>query len=589
MVVALLAILAAIGLAGFAAGGQSDLPPLTIPDDSDSGNPDESVPLPELPAPPPDQPSAEPPPAAPSNADPVFTPLFEDISGRAESGGAGADQPSGFWRGPTGESATGGSRLGNPDSLQATSAEVSPDGVVHASGGTLHVTSLVEGTELLLTADEIEYDTHTGVAELWGNVDITVSTAALRLQCTHIYYDPLMQHMEAEGIRLQLPITDVLGTAPEAAEPVAQLTDHFYFPRPEAVFIDAARARLDFDPYKQQFVLSEVKLCHNPDPDPDLYITAREARYGTDNILSLSGLSLYISGRRIAGWPSYTRHIPPQPGIGGLQLPHITINRDVGFAIKQGYNAELGALKAHGLIDYSTRFGGRAFGYLYTEPAAGAQLGISAGGRSETNPDRINIDRRDDYDLQYRQDFHLDNNWIDQLRLTAEYGRSVVHNEAAPELGIEEQIVRDTRFKATGAMKFPLARLSDNLYLTSAALGFLTDYTDASERYEGLGGEAGVIWRHQGYDNFVLYRSYQVLGNPVFLFDKVREQEINFGGRVKLQPGWRHVVQGIYDLDRDRFDTLQVGALKEFKTYELGMYWDFARDNAGLEFGLLVN
>lgn len=178
---------------------------------------------------------------------------------------------------------------------------------------------------------------------------------------------------------------------------------------------------------------------------------------------------------------------------------------------------------------------------------------------------------------------------MDQLRLAAEYGRSVVHNQAAHDLGIPEQRVRDTRFKTSGSLGFPLAHLSGNLYLSSAALGFYTDYSDAHERYVGFGGEAGVIWRSNGYDNFVMYRSYDVMGEPVFLFDKVREEEIDFGGRVQLQPGWRHVLQGIYDLDRDQFDTLQIGALKQFKTYEIGMYWDFARDNAGLEFGLLVD
>jgi len=585
LLLALLALLPVLGVgqpAAQALAAQDELPPLSIPGDD--------TPPPDLPAPAADEPPG---PAEPVQVNPgvEFPPLFVDISGRAgqDEGGAelltdDASQPL-TGSGP----ADSGSRLANPDSLEASSADVSPDGVVHARGGTLHITSLVEGSELLLTADEIEYDTSTGIAEMWGEVVLNVTGAPLKLQCTHLYYDPLMQRMEAEGIRLELPLSDVLGTAPEVAEPHAALGDHFYMPTPKALYMNAAQARVDFDPYKQQFVLSRVRFCHNPDPEPDLYVTAREARFGADDQLHLFGLGLYISGHKVAGWPHLSRRIPPQPGFYGFQLPHITINHDVGFAVKQGVNVELGVVKAHGLFDYSTNFGNRAFGYIYTEPMPGAELGIAAGERSETNADRINIDRRDDYNLQYRQDFKLDNSLVDQLRVMAEYGRSVVHNEAAPDLQITEQRVRDTRFKTNGSLSFPLVRLSGNLYLTSAALGFYTDYSDAHERYVGLGGEAGVVWRRDGYDNFVMYRSYDVMGEPVFLFDKVREDEIDFGGRVKLQPGWRHVLQGIYDLDRDRFDTLQVGALKRLKTYEIGMYWDFARNNAGLEFGLLVD
>jgi hypothetical protein len=45
----------------------------------------------------------------------------------------------------------------------------------------------------------------------------------------------------------------------------------------------------------------------------------------------------------------------------------------------------------------------------------------------------------------------------------------------------------------------------------------------------------------------------------------------------------------LYDIDDDEFDLLQVGALKRQRTFEVGLYWDFARENAGIEFGLLLD
>lgn len=556
------------------------LPPLKIPpSESDQPLPpwtelqDTEPPAAEA-APPPEEPQTEVAPpedeasASPASSD--FPALYEDVSGRF---GAADD-----------------SRLANPDSLEAASAEMTPDGIVQAMGGTLHVTSLVEGEELLLSADYLEYNTQTGEAALSGNVILTAVSSGLSLKCTQLSYDPLMQRMEAEGLDLGVPLEALLGPQWELERPLEpQLSDHFYAPLPSAVYFRAQSAQLDFDPRQQQFVLSGLRLTHHPNPEPDLYVTVREARFGLDKQLRLKGLGLHVSGYKVLGWPQLSRRIPPEPGFYGFELPHITVNRDVGFAWKQGLNLDFGVARAHTLLDYSTEAGIKSFHYLYVEPAAGMELGVAAGERGETNIDRLNLARRDDYLALFKQDLKFDGGWVERLRLDAEYGKTAVHNEAVPQLDLPERQLKDTRFKADAVLRFPAVQLGPDLYLTSAALGRYVDYADADKHYQALGGEAGLIWRRNGYDNFVLYRAYELDGEAVFLFDQVREQEVDFGGSIRLDHGWRHVLQGVFDVKREDFDTLQVGALKAFKTYELGFYWDFARDNAGLEFGLLVD
>jgi hypothetical protein len=115
------------------------------------------------------------------------------------------------------------------------------------------------------------------------------------------------------------------------------------------------------------------------------------------------------------------------------------------------------------------------------------------------------------------------------------------------------------------------------------------NYEDANEEYRVAGGRAALVWRQKGFDHIVEYRLNNVQGRAVFPFDTVRERELDFLTSVRLFSSWRHVIRGVYDFDADEFTTLQIGAMKRQKSFEVGMYWDLARDNAGLEFGLLTD
>ena len=76
---------------------------------------------------------------------------------------------------------------------------------------------------------------------------------------------------------------------------------------------------------------------------------------------------------------------------------------------------------------------------------------------------------------------------------------------------------------------------------------------------------------------------------PLMGFDAVRRQELDFATQFHLHRRWRHVFHGTYDIDREEFDKFEVGALRRQHSYEIGMYWDFVRESAGLEFGLVID
>ena len=477
-----------------------------------------------------------------------------------------------------------------PDNLEAADATVSPEGIVEAYGGILHITSLVEGQEFTARADYMSYDTTTGQASLSGNVTLALVDSELKLECDSLRYDPLISLMQVGGLRAALPLGELMAeTKQRDAEPRAELGNHFYVSTPEQVYLSAQQARLDFDPMHREFVLRNIRFSHSSLADPDLYVTAREARFSEDQRLKLKGLALYISGQRILAWPSYSRRYPPEPSWFSLNLPHFSLGSKQGVSWKQGADFDFGVPKARVLLDYSPAYGLKTYGHATIEPLPGTQLGIALGSRSEVDIDRASIDRHDLYNFIFRQRTVFGDGPVRDLQLDVEYGKVVAKTEAVPQQDLPARRIEDKRLKATGVLNFPLVTLGRDLYLTSAANATYARYEGAGEEYKAVGGQAGLIWRHGGFDHFLLYKSQDVDGVAIFPFDKVRAKELDFGTAISLDPRWRSVVQGVYDFDEDSFNLLQVGALRKMKTYELGLYWDFAREDAGIELGLLMN
>ena len=66
----------------------------------------------------------------------------------------------------------------------------------------------------------------------------------------------------------------------------------------------------------------------------------------------------------------------------------------------------------------------------------------------------------------------------------------------------------------------------------------------------------------------------------------MRREQLDFATSVQTLPSWRNVLRGSYDPLEEEFDRLQLGTFKQQKSYEMGVYWDFARESAEFEFGL---
>ena len=308
-----------------------------------------------------------------------------------------------------------------------------------------------------------------------------------------------------------------------------------------------------------------------------------------DEHIILEGFSVNMSGVELFSWPRVSRNLRGGDRMISLSFPIVRFEKDVGFAWKQGVRFDFDYVNAELLLDYAADYGLLSNAFAYIEPLPGSELGIEAGTRSVFDINRVSVERRADYNLVFRQKTAFDNDWLRDLVFSAEYGNMVAFTPARPDEGIPAERHEDTRLFGDGWVEFPLVRLGEDLYLTTGAVGRYVEYEDAGLDYRVAGGFGGVIYRRDGFDHFVLYRANRTSGEPLFSFDEVRQREVDFMTSLRLHPEWRHVIRGIYDIEEGEFNQLKVSALKKQKTYEIGMFWDFARESAGLELGLLVD
>ncbi len=476
-----------------------------------------------------------------------------------------------------------------PDSLQAAEAEIDSQGLVQAWGGvTLTITSLVDGRTVLATAESASYDQETGVAQLAGAVNLSLSGTPLAVDCDELAYDPGMQRLDVAGLRLGLPFAEMLDSDNlAAAEPRAELPGHFLGLPPETLWLLAGQAHFEQRADSQSLVLSGARFTHSSHPEPDLFVSANEVLFNGSQVI-LRGLALEISGIRLGSWPQYTLPTEQEPHLYSFGLPKANVSGD-GVAWRQPVYFDFGSFKTDLLLDYSADFDLLAHAYTYVTPLNGMELGVEYGGLAQVDTRRVPYERHAGYNLLFRQRLNLAEWGIRQFELAGEYGDLNYKTPGSVRENVPAGQVEDTRLAGESQLEFALVPLGGGLYFTSGLGGKYIEYQDANEDYRVFSGQAGLILRQGRFDNFVLYRNNDDQGTPVFATDAVRRQEVDFAASARLFPQLRHVIQGVYDIDREAFHTLQVSTLKRLNSYEVGAYWDFVRDTAGLEIGLILD
>jgi hypothetical protein len=477
-----------------------------------------------------------------------------------------------------------------PDSFSALEASYDEFGVVQASSVTFRIVSLLTEGALVCTADSGSYDPKSGEATLSGTVHVELEGTALALDCSELYFDPLLGHFSISGLEIAIPFEELVPRERLPEDEIqARLGSHFYSATPSSVFIKADSVRIDQGPSRSEFVMRGVQVTHSPRPDPDLFVTAAELRLDASDRIILQDIALVVSGTEVFAWPRLSRNLKKERRVISLGVPEVHFDRQVGLAWRQPLQMDFQSLQVEGIFDYSPDYGLRLKGSAYIEPAPLGRLAFEAGESSSVDVRLRNVKRRDKYNFVYQQEIKSPMAGIQRITLDTEYGEVSSFTDPLPGQGLGGISASDTRLAAIANVRFDAIPLGGNLYLTSGGDARLYDYQDSNTNYKVLGANAGLVFHQPGFDHFVLYSLNKTSGEPVFSFDEVREEEVDFATSLRLHPEWRHVVRGIYDVQKGEFNQLQVGAMKKQRSYELGMYWDFARESAGFEFGLRMD
>jgi hypothetical protein len=482
-------------------------------------------------------------------------------------------------------------RLG-PDYLEIQGSPEYSKGIVRIKGGgvRLFINSLVAGTTITVYADSAIYNTLTGEAELSGGVMLEVPSVQLRLDCSYFNYDPLMERMHIEGAQLKLP----LGLLPPGVLAERSIrpgfTGHFYTPDPEYIYVKTALGLIDYNPRRRAFEMSEVRLTTSSHPNPGFYLQARNLSIGQDNRLRLTGIAVHMSGLKLLAWPSYKRGPRKEAQPLSFGFPSVSVDRNEGLSWKQPVTLNFGHYQAEGVADYADEYGLLLSTRITQEISPGFNFTLRSGVRNVSGLDRERIERGDSLVSELSYDVKQPADGVERLRLNAEYGEVTATTPRRPGQPEISQ-VEATRLAASGMIDFSPVLLGNGVFMTFGGRASYVDYGGLDDHYSVYGGEAGLVLPspHDDFNNYIVYRYRETDGNPRMGFDEVRREELDFAGQLKLQPGWRQTLHGVYDIDKQLFDTLELGAMRRQRSYELGMYYDFARESAGLELGLLVD
>jgi hypothetical protein len=331
--------------------------------------------------------------------------------------------------------------------------------------------------------------------------------------------------------------------------------------------------------------LSDVKIALSSHPNPDFFISAKRVELEDSETVVLHGLRLSVSGFDWLSWPRLKRHLNKPVAPLSFSTPQLQVDREFGLAVKQGVTFNLDEIHTEALLDYSPSYGLLAKSHSYIEPRVGTRLGIKFGRGTLSNIQRDTVQLKDNYNLVLGQDFNT-GGALQTLKFDAEYGHVHEKIPGRPGAGIPDRIVEDDRFFNNLDLQFRPVALGAGWYFSSAARARFVRYESANDDYSTLGASAGVVLRQDGFDHFVIYRYNQVSGEPLFSIDEVRREQLDFATSFQAAPRWRNVVRGSYDTLDEDFDRLQLGTLKQQRSYELGLYWDFARESAELAFQL---
>ena len=480
--------------------------------------------------------------------------------------------------------------------------------LIRAEQPSFRITSLSSQDVILVTADIGEYNKLTGDAELWGGVSIGVEGEPALLNCEYFSWEPVMERMEVSDLHLSLPLNLLLQDGLPEHRIRPRFSGHLYETLPELLILNSSSVKLDFNERRREFLLEDVRFTHSPHPDPDLYFTADAIHVHPDVGLQFYGLALHASGVTVFTLGRLSRSLHGEKRLYGFGFPEVRIHKDVGFSWKQPMNLHLGELENDFIVDMSEARGISIRGQSYVEPLTGMKLGALYGNERVKDYLQKSYERIDDMTFFAKHVADRPNDLLDYSYIDIEYGK--VHAQRdfndpeldrstnqQTELPIEDDNygVSDRRLFADGQWNFRLVPLGDDVYLSSGLQSRYVNYNDADQYYSTFGGEVGIVVPEGDFNHYVQYRLNSINGDrdakglPLMGFDAVRRQELDFATQFQLHRRWRHVFHGVYDIDREEFDKFEVGALRRQRSYEIGMYWDFVRESAGVEFGLVID
>ncbi len=463
------------------------------------------------------------------------------------------------------------------DYIQADSGTyISGDRLELKGNVVFHTESAFPGVTIEVRADSAFWDEKTGVFSVPGNTDLTVQEYDMGLTGTNLIANLAertgsMGHV-AGSARIDLELfTDETG-----------LIDRRYFrfrgDEPRAHLTGGNLKFYEDEGGRLLFEFHQARITPTDPEDADLCLRVQRLLYAPDDFLSVRNVRVEAQGLTLGYIPRFKTKLRKGRGIVSFNVPLPGHNDEDGFYIKQATFIDTGKVSGDIYTDYYSRndeFWADAF--VYTDPSENSRIGLHFGRNRTADRWEERVGKTTRYDFYGWQKLKLDWPLIQQVTLGANIAE------------FKQDIPEITSRSNHGYLELttPAFRLDHDVRLLASFGAYYYDYSFGDNEFLALRSRLKLAkstpW---GIDSVEFAHADKFGGSPFRFDDDFPENMLVATKNFQALPHLTGRVSAAYDFDLKNFDSLIVGLSKEFKSYYLGLNYDFARASTGVEVAL---
>ena len=458
------------------------------------------------------------------------------------------------------------------------------DSAVYESGGTwrlqgniiLHLESLLSDTPLEITAEEMLYDEANQLAQVPGELTITLTAHDLWLSGQGLTLN--LRDGMGEMVDVQAQVSFDPSLLADETGLVNQQYVRLTRGKAPELLLTGERALLERDESGDSFIeFQHARLVTSASDEPDLVLQVQSLLFHPGRYASFRNLRVSVSGTTVLYAPRWKQRYRKGVDFLNTTVPLPGRDSEDGWYIQQALFADRGQFHVDVYSRYYFDLGLRSEAFLFTDTSTNSRLGLTVGRRRTKDFYDHSVGRTTYYDLSWRLQKHPAGLPLDSIDFGLSYGR----------LKQDTPSIASRRGYAFAEATTPPAKLGGNLRLIGSAGVHYWNYSYGNNEFLAFKQRVKLARSTPVGLDFVQFVHADKFGASPFRFDdNFPENELTFQKNFLPLPKLSARMSGRYNYDREHFDNLVGGISHEFRSYWTGLSYDFARGSMSVELAI---